>query len=156
MRLQTHSKIERILVFDLERQHNRTIISWLIVNGWKELVPESEGLIEQVNLDDDDAALSALFSNCQGQFDTVLTPLSIHLDRIYELLKKQSLVITITTEEATSPFVQKIRRGSRFEPVYVTSRGCSNLHAAVLIRDMYGSETMPHLLQRVSERCRSR
>jgi hypothetical protein len=47
-----------------------------------------------------------------------------------------------------------IRRGDSLESVYVSAHVYTDLHAAVLVRDMYGSGTLPHLVQRVRNSCR--
>lgn len=154
MRLQIQSKIERVLIFDLEVQKNRTTISWLIINGWKELATINEGLIEQINHNGASAACKSLFNTCEGAFDVVLSPLTTLVDQMYEYLNLQTPVISVTKHEVIDSDAYKMRRGNHFETLYVLSRGCSALHAAVLIRDMYGSGTMPYHLQRVSERCR--
>jgi hypothetical protein len=76
VRIQNNSKIERVLIFDLARRENRTIVCWLILHGWKEIVPKEEGRLTLPPMDRDGEQLAELFKACEGRFDAVICPVA--------------------------------------------------------------------------------
>lgn len=153
MRIQTNSKIERVLIFDLVAHEDRTVVAWLIVHGWKEIVPTEEGRLILPRMDRDGVVLEELFSTCEGRFDAVISP-AAYLATVNWLLKGAVPSVSVELEPPHGIGSYMIRRGDALDPVYVSAHVYSELHAAVLVRDMYGSDTLPHLIQRARKRCR--
>lgn len=146
--MQTNAKIERVLIFALVNHESGTTVSWLIVHGWKELVPAEQGRLILPPMDRDGALLGELFKVCEGRFDAVLCP-AAYLGSVNWLLENRIPSVSVECEPPRGISSYKICRGSSLEPVYVSAHVYTDIHAAVLVRDMYGPDRLPHLYQRV-------
>lgn len=147
------ARIERVVILDIDERKEVCVASWLIVHGWKELVPTEEGRIAFPSAKS--AVLMSILGvldACKGRFDAVLMGFPELVSRLSEQLAPIP-VVGISTLEPGVPS-HPIRRGDSLDTVYVTASGYSHLHAAVLVRDMYGPGCLPHLYQRVQRLCR--
>lgn len=111
-------------------------------------MPAEEGSLILPPMDRDGVLLAELFKTCDGRFDAVLCP-AAYLDSVNWLLEGRTPSVSVETTEPRGIPSRMIRRGDALEPVYVSAHVYTDLQAAILVRDMYGSGTLPHLVERV-------
>jgi hypothetical protein len=145
-------KIDRILVVDVLHTEQGSVGAWLIARGWKEIVPERgdrfhfSGPLHEGFL--------RVLSEQRGRFDVVLTCAPHLVSALFASLGESVPVVGVSTTFQDRASSYPIRRGDNLDTVHVTAAGYTNLRAAVLVRDMYGQEAIPHLISRVQQMCR--